>query len=627
MMKPRLRHIRLLTLTLLGMLLMACHNSSQQAMPMQQTMDSLKMWYGKMQRDSMDATAHRVETYLQQHANDQSAPVKRLRAEWLKARGVYFAALRGELDSGIVYTERALKEMEGLEGVGKLRILAMHNRADFYRQQQKLDISIEAYLQALHTADSLGLSEEMKIPLLLGISTAYTYMGDFQDSGLWWKRTGELLDQMNDGDRFIYYNDLGNDHYFQHEYEEARECFTKAAALVKDNEDRQWDYYTALANLGETEVCLGHAQTARMMIAKADSFFRKVDFQPALYYLETEKIGLALLEKRLKDALQMVRNPEFKDIAIPAAKLLRLRVAEQVLWKTGNSEEAYRANLKLDAIHDSIQHDQTQMQKSALLMEYQFNKLRTEQRQALDNERTKAILAWALLVVALLAVALLVMLMRQRNRRQRIHDMKVQQQIVEMRMENTRNRITPHFIYNALSHEMLAQMEGRPVNLGALTQLLRRGVDQAGMLQTTLEEELTFVDYYVGIEAQQMGPDFEYVKEIADDVDVKQVNLPSMMVQIFVENAIKHGLRRQGGLLTVRASRQGEATLVEVIDNGRGLSPTYQENTGLRVVRQTIQLLNEHNRQHIAFGVGNLERGCRSWLLLPDHYDYNLKKI
>ena len=593
---------------------------------MQQSMDSLKMWYGKMERDSMDAISRRVEHYLLQHADDRSKPVRRLRAEWLKARGVYYAALVGQLDSGIVYTERALEEMKGLEAVDEMRILAMHNRADFYRQKGQLDMSADGYLQALRTADSLGLDKEMKIPLLLGVSTVYTYMGDYQDSRVWWRRTGELLDQMNEGDQFIYYNNLGNDYYFQEQYEEARDCFVKAAALVKDNESRQWDYYTALANLGDIEVHLGRANTARKMIAEADSFFRMVDFPIALYYLETEKMGLALLERRLKDALQMVRVPEFKDIEIPSARLLRLKVAEQVFWKTGNSEEAYETNLMQDAINDSIQRDQRQMQKSALLMEYQFDKFQLEKQQLVERERMKAILAWALLAVVLLAVALLVMLARQRIRRQRIHDMKMHQQIVELRMENTRNRITPHFIYNALSHEMLAQMDGHQVKLGPLTQLLRRGVDQAGELVTTLKQELTFVDYYVGIEAQQMGPDFQYVKEIAPDVDVKNVSLPSMTIQIFAENAIKHGLRRQGGLLTIKATRQGEATLVEVTDNGQGLGPHYQENTGLRVVRQTIQLLNEQNHQHITFGVENLKQGCRSWLLLPDNYDYNLKK-
>jgi sensor histidine kinase YesM len=99
-----------------------------------------------------------------------------------------------------------------------------------------------------------------------------------------------------------------------------------------------------------------------------------------------------------------------------------------------------------------------------------------------------------------------------------------------------------------------------------------------------------------------------------------------MTIQIFVENAIKHGLKRQGGMLTIRASRQGDATLVEVVDNGQGLDSSYQEHTGMRVVRQTIQMLNERNHQQITFGIDNLEQGCCSWLLLPDNYNYNIIK-
>jgi LytS/YehU family sensor histidine kinase len=80
-------------------------------------------------------------------------------------------------------------------------------------------------------------------------------------------------------------------------------------------------------------------------------------------------------------------------------------------------------------------------------------------------------------------------------------------------------------------------------------------------------------------------------------------------------------------MLTVRVSRKENATLVEVIDNGQGLNSTYQEHTGMRLVRQTIQMLNERNQQQITFGIGNIPDGCRSWLLLPDDYNYNFTKI
>ncbi len=625
-MKPTSRHIHLFITTCV-ILLAACNEGRQQLMPMQQTMDSVKMWYGQMQGDSMKVKSEQVAHFLQQHEDDQSSPMRRLRAEWLKAKGVWYGAIKGMPDSALVYTDRAIAEMNGLSGVDELRILAMANRADFYRQLGQLDYSVDGYLLALETADSTGLGEEMKIPLLLGVSTAYTFMGDYQNSEIWWRKTGELVNQMDERDQFIYYNELGNNHYFQEQYVGALDCFNKAASLVKDDKHRQWDYYTALTNLGEIHVCLGQADSARVIIAQVDSFFRKVDFPPILYYIETEKIKLALLEGRTQQALQMVNHCEFPTISIPAAKLLRLKAVEQVMRQTGNYQKAYEAHLQLHALNDSIQNANVRMQMSSRMLQYEHDKQLLEQQRTIDNERMKGRLAWVFFAVALLTIGLLSVSIWLWRKRQKIRDMEVRQQIMEMRMENTRNRITPHFIYNALTHEMLAQMEGRKVDLSALTQLLRRGVEQADMLETTLEEELTFVDYYVDIERQQMPITLFYQKEIASDVNLQAVLLPAMTIQIFVENAIKHGLKRQGGMLTIRASRQDNATLVEVLDNGQGLDSSYQEHTGMRVVRQTILMLNEHNHQQITFGIGNLKQGCRSWLLLPDDYNYNIAKI
>ena len=610
------------------LLLTACDGRRQETMPMQQTMDSVKMWYARMEGDSMEAASQRIADYLARHEDDRSLPTRRLRAEWLKARGVWWVAIKGQPDSGIVCTERALAAMEGLDGVGELRVVALANRADFYRQTGMLDCSADGYLQALHALDSLGAHDDLRTAVMLGISTVYSFMGDYDSSREWWQRTGRLLPQMSDADKFIYYNNLGNDHYFQGHYADAHDAFLQAAALVRGDSLKQWDYYTALANLGEIFVCLGDADSARVMTQRADSFFRKVDFQPLVYYLTTTRMELAMLEGRTAEALRLAEAAAGDEVTIPAARVLRLKALEQLMRQTGRWQQACDVHDRLHRLNDSIQTANARMRMNAQLLQYEHDKRLLEQQRAIDHARLTGRLAWALLAVAVLAVGMLVVLLRLRQRRQRMDELTARQQMMRLRMENTRQRITPHFIYNALNHEMLGQMDGRQVDFTALIQLLRHGVAQADELQTTLAEELQFVDYYVEVEGRQMAGRFEYQKDIAADVDAARVLLPAMTLQIFVENAIKHGLRRQGGRLTIRAVRQHAATLVEVADSGCGLQQgRAQEHTGLRVVRQVVQLLNEHNRQQIAFGIGNREEGgCRAWLLLPDDYDYQLEK-
>lgn len=598
---------------------------------MLQTMDSLKMWYAKMEGDSMDAASMRIKVFLDQHPKDKSEPMRRLRAEWLKARGVYFTAIKGQPDSGIVYTERALEEMKDLEGVDVLRVLAMANRADFYRQTGQLDKSADGYLQAIQMADSTGTGDSLGIPLMLGVSTAYTFMGDYHNGHRWWERLRSLLPVMKRDDQFIYYNNLGNDNFFQENYQDARDCFRKAADLVKGDEAKLWDYYTALGNLGEIYICLHQADSARQMVEQADSFFRRVNFPPLIYYMATSRMELKMLEGDMQGALAIALASPKDDISIPAAKVLRLKALEQLMRQTGRWQEAMNVHEELHGLNDSIHAAQSAMRMSAQLYQYKHDKERMKQQQEIDHQQLRAQLALALSAVAMLAVVVVMVLYELRRRKHRLQAMTTQQQIISLRMENVRNRITPHFVYNALNHEMLEQMEGRAVDLNALTQLLRRGVDQADMLETTLEEELRFVDYYVEIEGRQMADKLQYRKEISTDVDTSKVSLPAMTIQIFVENAIKHGLQRRGGELTIRVSRQDDSTLIEVVDNGQGLGTSApKEHTGMRVVRQTIQMLNDHNHRQITFGIGNWqqdgESGCRTWLLVPDDFNYKVIK-
>lgn len=612
-------------------MLVSCLNRQQQTMPMQGAVDSLTMWYGQMNADSMEAASQRIHSFLAQHDNDQIEPIRRLRAHWLKARGVWFSAIKGQPDSAIIYTERALREIEGngndippLQGMDKIKVVAMANRADFYRQVGRMDMSVDGYLQALHVVDSLQMDNDMRIVVMLGIGTACSCMGDYVGSRDWWRRMEELLPEMSANDRFIYYNNVGNDDYFQDHYQEAHDNFIKAAQLVKDDSTRTWDYAAALGNLAEIYVCLGRVDSAHIALGKADSLLQKISFQPYEYYLTTTRLKLLMLENRMVDALRLARQQDHDDMPIPAGRVLRLKALEQLMQHTGHWKDAYYFHRQWHVLNDSIQSANIQMQKSARFMQYEHDRRLLEQQREIDHERMTSRLTMAILVVALLVVIVLVVLLILRNRRNRFQELRTRQQIVGLRMENTRQRITPHFIYNALNHEMLEQIKGRPVDFSPLIQLLRSGTEQADNLRTTLAEELRFVDYYVKIEGRQMAGQFQYTKNITPDVNCERVSLPAMSVQIFVENAIKHGLRRQGGILTINVLRQGTKTLIEVIDNGEGFAPSYQEHTGMRVVRQTIQILNEHNREQISFGAGNLQQGARSWLLLPDDYNYEL---
>ena len=88
----------------------------------------------------------------------------------------------------------------------------------------------------------------------------------------------------------------------------------------------------------------------------------------------------------------------------------------------------------------------------------------------------------------------------------------------------------------------------------------------------TLREELESIDQYLDIEVVRFGPQLRVVKEVSPDT-LDQI-VPSMLLQPIIENSIKHGLSRKvgGGRITIRTVRRGDRSLIEVEDDGLGMT-------------------------------------------------------
>ena len=87
-----------------------------------------------------------------------------------------------------------------------------------------------------------------------------------------------------------------------------------------------------------------------------------------------------------------------------------------------------------------------------------------------------------------------------------------------LRLENIRNRLSPHFIFNVLNQEMAERKAEEHQELPSLVKLMRRNLELAEQLCVTLEEELDFVKTYIDLERRSLGTTFHPVIEIGDGV-------------------------------------------------------------------------------------------------------------
>ena len=94
------------------------------------------------------------------------------------------------------------------------RIMCYGNLADAYKQSGDFAMSAYYYRKAVFLADSIHAEPSDYIYLYFGLGSVYTNLEDFEQSGYWWDKASLLWDYMVKNDRFIYYNNRGNDYYY-----------------------------------------------------------------------------------------------------------------------------------------------------------------------------------------------------------------------------------------------------------------------------------------------------------------------------------------------------------------------------------------------------------------------------
>ena len=590
-----------------------------------------------MKTDSFLMAHRQLKQYLARSKKNTEAQ-KMLEIEAEMQLGVYYAKMVGLMDSAQLHNQQALRLAQQSPSYDRSRLMILCNMADAYKQMGRYDQCIAYFNKAYELGDSLGISDDTRITIASGVASAYSSMKSFEQSDIWWNRAEQLMPKMSKVQLFNYLNNRGNNLFLQEKYAESLDYFLRLDSIIKDDPSMIWERMFEHCNLSGLYIKLGQADKAKPILEETERFFTEQQQPIPLFYLTTQRIEIALQEKDYALAQRLADENETPDWMIPDQTMLRQEVLINLYEKTGEWKKKAMTQQSYYGLRDSIANNNLKMYLALTQIVYEHERNLIKKQKQIDQKEEDFRWTLALLIGSIVIIILLSTIIVQKVREARLKESVTKNQIQSLRMEVVRNRITPHFIGNVLSAELMAQAEGREVNLNGIVELLHRGIEFTGTEQTTLHDELEFIEFYCNIESRNIGPDFCYETQIAPDVDTNKVILPAMTVQILVENSLKHGLRAkkpQPGTqrkVTVKTSRKEAATLIEILDNGIGLPEEWQKRmrTGLKAIYQMLIVLNEQNRNQIDFGMENRTdqpgtTGCHAWLLLPDDYDYKLK--
>ncbi len=186
----------------------------------------------------------------------------------------------------------------------------------------------------------------------------------------------------------------------------------------------------------------------------------------------------------------------------------------------------------------------------------------------------------------------------------------------EAELKALQTQINPHFLFNALHTTSFFVRKdpnkAREIIID-LSTYLRYNLENSCKL-VPLEMELEQVKAYFNIEKARFGDKISLNIDV--DENIKNISIPSLIIQPLVENSIKHGLlkKREGGFVNIIAKKENKGCLITIEDNGVGIDQKIIDNLDDRIDKN-IGLKNVHNRIKLIYGKGlvveKLETGTK----------------
>ena len=183
-----------------------------------------------------------------------------------------------------------------------------------------------------------------------------------------------------------------------------------------------------------------------------------------------------------------------------------------------------------------------------------------------------------------------------------------QHKIAETEMIALRAQMNPHFIFNCLNSIKLYTLENDSQTaseyLTKFSQLIRLVLENSRSEKVTLQKELETLKLYIELEAMRFKNKVQYKINVVPHIDQQYIEIPPLLLQPYVENAIWHGLmhKPEGGNITINISQPAEYLLhIEITDDGIGRemakehkskSATRQKSFGLKMTSERLEAIN-----------------------------------
>jgi two-component sensor histidine kinase len=285
-------------------------------------------------------------------------------------------------------------------------------------------------------------------------------------------------------------------------------------------------------------------------------------------------------------------------------------VLARIATSQGDYKKAFEYVGLERVITDSINN--VEKTKAVTELEGKYNQAKNENKiKDLDKKKQ---FYFFLAIAGLLTALAIGFFLRQQS-------LKHKKNILETEQRLNRARMNPHFFFNALTTLQkfaLRENDGQAMasNLSKFSNIMRETLESTYKEYVTIEQEIEFLNEYLEVQKIRFPQTFSYEVNADKDVEVDELQIPAMIIQPFVENSIEHGFVGVDypGKVTITFTKENKDLLIQITDNGKGLSTSAKENNehisrASQIIKDRIYLLNIKLKTKAGFSIDNNSTG------------------
>ncbi len=183
---------------------------------------------------------------------------------------------------------------------------------------------------------------------------------------------------------------------------------------------------------------------------------------------------------------------------------------------------------------------------------------------------------WFKLAIFIVAVCLSLLVLSIWLKRKRVK-LALEKNFAELKIQALKAQMNPHFIFNCLNAIQSIMNDGDMLQsneyIAQFSKLIRQTLNFSSLDHITLEEEIEYLRAYIEMEKLRFDDLFNYTIELDEKIDIRGIIIPPMLLQVYVENAIRHGLapKERNGELRISFRKESDFIVCHIEDNGVGI--------------------------------------------------------